>query len=144
MSQQKYVVPQFIDVENKIIGPITVRQFVVLMATAMVQFVTYKLTDFTLFVVLALIELGIGGMIAFAKINGQPFHYFLLNVLQTTRKPKLRVWDKRLTEAELRKIIKAPPPPPLKKKLIKERVEATKLSELSLIVNTGGVYNPEE
>lgn len=144
MSQQKYVVPQFIDVENKIIGPITVRQFVVLMATAMIQFVTYKLTDFTLFVVLAVIELGIGGMIAFAKINGQPFHYFLLNVLQTTRKPKLRVWDKRLTEAELRKIIKAPLPPPPKKKLIKERVEATKLSELSLIVNTGGVYNPEE
>lgn len=144
MSQQKYVVPQFIDVENKIIGPITVRQFVVLMATAMIQFVTYKLTDFTLFVVLAIIELGIGGMIAFAKINGQPFHYFLLNVLQTTRKPKLRVWDKRLTEAELRKIIKAPPPPPPEKKLIKERVEATKLSELSLIVNTGGVYNPEE
>ncbi|KKS92044.1 MAG: hypothetical protein UV69_C0039G0006, partial [Parcubacteria group bacterium GW2011_GWE2_43_12] len=28
---QQFVVPQFIDVEDKIIGPITVRQFIIIM-----------------------------------------------------------------------------------------------------------------
>lgn len=141
---QKYAVPQFIDTEDKIMGPITVRQFVILLFAAMLMFITFKLADFTLFVILALFEIIVAGIIAFTKINGQPFHYFILNVVQTTRRPKIRVWDKELTTAELQIILKAPPPPPPRKKIIKTAVATTKLSELSMIVNTGGVYNPED
>lgn len=145
----RFTVPQFIDVEDKIIGPITTRQFLILLIDAGLMFLTYKLITMTpgrfTYAILALIaEFGLGGIIAFLKINGQPFHYFLLNLVQTLSKPQLRIWDKTLNDAELREIITAPPPTPPPKRLIKERVATSKLSELTLIVNTGGVYNPDE
>jgi hypothetical protein len=145
----KFTVPQFIDVEDKIIGPITTRQFLILLATALLMFLTYKVITstpgrFTYAVIALIAEFGVGGIVAFLKINGQPFHYFLLNLFQTFRKPMLRVWDKSYTDAELKAIITEPPPPPPPKRLLKERVATSRLSELSLVVNTGGVYNPDE
>ncbi|MEA3249553.1 MAG: PrgI family protein [Patescibacteria group bacterium] len=145
----RFTVPQFIDVEDKIIGPITTRQFLILLVTAGIMFGTYKLITlkpgrFTYSIIAILFEFGFGGVLAFLKINGQPFHFFMLNLIQTLSKPQLRVWDKNLTDAELKEIITAPPPPPPKKRLIKERVATSRLSELTLVVNTGGVYNPDE
>lgn len=140
----KYVVPQFIDVEDKIIGPITARQFVILLVTALFAFISYKLFDFTLFVVVGLVEFAIGGIIAFLRINGQPFHFFMLNVVQTLRRPMLRPWDKELTPGEIRELAITPPPPPPSPRIRKEALVARKLSDLSLVVNTGGIYNPEE
>jgi len=140
----KYAVPQFIDVEDKILGPLTARQFLIMLTTIGIIFVTYKLADFLLFVILGLVEFGIGGIFAFFKVNGQAFHYFCLNLIQTTRRPAIRVWDKSLNEQELRELYRAAPPPPPKQKIYKEPLEATKLTELSLVVNTGGVYNPED
>ena len=139
----KYTVPQFIDVEDKILGPLTVRQFIILLIASGFVFVAYKLYDFTLFLVTGAFEFGVACIIAFLKINGQPFHYFVLNLIQTFKKPRLRVWDKELTDAELKKIIQTPPPPPPKERVLKRRVSSSKLSELTLVVNTGGVYNPE-
>jgi len=140
----KYVVPQFIDVEDKIVGPITTRQFVILLAMALMQFLAYKLFDFALFLVAAIALLMAGGTLAFFRVNGQPFHFFLLNLVQTSRRPGLRVWDKSLNDSELNFIIRKPPPTPPKKRIYKEALGTSKLNELSLIVNTGGVYNPEE
>ncbi len=141
---EQYVVPQFLDVEDKILGPLTVRQFLIMLVTAGIIFVTYKLADFGLFIILGLLFLAMGLIIAFFKVNGQPFHYFLLNLLQTFKRPQLRVWNKELTDLELRAYLKVPPPPPSKPKIAKAPLAATRLSELALIVNTGGVYRPEE
>lgn len=140
----RYTVPQFIDVEDKIMGPLTVRQFVILLLVALIMFVEYKTADFTLFLVMAILTFALGGTLAFFKVNGQPFHFFLLNLVQTFRKPRLRVWDKTLTTDELKRILTAPPPKPPKRRVVKTAVAATRLSELSMVVNTGGVYNPED
>jgi hypothetical protein len=139
----KFTVPQFIDVEDKIIGPITARQFIILMITALFMFVAYKLFDFALFIIVAVAEFAIGGTLAFFRVNGQPFHFFLLNLVQTFRRPQLRTWDKAYTDAELKGIISAPPPPPPPRRIVKERVATSRLSELSLTLNTGGVYDPD-
>lgn len=125
-------------------GPITTRQFVIMLFTAMVMFVEYKAADFTLFLLESILTFAFGGTLAFFRVNGQPFHFFLLNLVQTLRKPRTRVWDKELNTDELRRIIVEPPPPPPPKKVVKTAVASTRLSELSLVVNTGGVYNPEE
>lgn len=142
---ERFIVPQFIEVEAKIIGPITARQFVIMLATAFFIFLTYNLLDFVAFLVVGLIEFAIGGTLAFIRINGQPFHFFLLNATQTLRRPRVRVWNKNLTDAQLRAIMKSgeesPAPPP---KATKQPLTHDKLSELSLIVNTGGSYRPED
>lgn len=140
---QQFMVPQFIDVEDKIFGPITTRQFVILLGGGTLLFVEYKLLAFGVFAFVGLLTFACTGTLAFLRVNGQPFHFFLLNVLQTMRRPRLKVWDKTLTPQELREFLrivpeKAPPPPPRK-----EPMTATKLRELSLIVNTGGAYRPE-
>ncbi|HTM69016.1 MAG TPA: PrgI family protein [Candidatus Binatia bacterium] len=140
----RYVVPQFIDVEDKIIGPLTTRQFLILLVTTLIMFIEYKLADFGLFLLVGLTTFVIGGIFAFFRVNGQPFHFFLLNMIQTFRRPGLRIWNKEYTDGELMDIIKKPPPPPPPARIRKEPLAATKLTELSLVVNTGGVYNPED
>jgi hypothetical protein len=37
---------------------------------------------------------GLAGTFGFVKINGQPFHIFFVNFLQTMFRPPMRVWDK--------------------------------------------------
>src|SRR3990167_9730282 len=98
---QQFVVPQFIDIEDKIIGPITTRQFIITLVTGFFIFLSYRLSDFSLFIVLTVIWSLIGGSLAFIRINGRPFHFFLLNLVQTLRRPRLRIWNKRLTTIEV-------------------------------------------
>lgn len=139
-----FVVPQFIDVEDKIFGPITVRQFVVILFDFGLLFVFFKLFDFALFVLTGLPTLSLGFVVAFVKINGQPFHFFLLNLLQTLRRPKLKVWNKELTDTDLRALLAPPEVKPPSTTPRKPPPRASRLTELSLVVNTGGVYEPEE
>ena len=140
----KYTVPQFIDVEDKIMGPLTTRQFLIMLLDAGLIFLAYKLFDFGLFILVAIVEFIVAAILAFMRINGQPFHFFLLNMIQALKRPKLRVWNKDLTDDELRIIYKQEPPAPPKARIKKDPLAETKLTELSLIVNTGGVYNPED
>ena len=136
---RQFMVPQFIDVETKIIGPITVRQFILMVIMALIDFICYKIFTFTFFIFLAVLNLAFWGTMAFLRINGQPFHYFLLNLLQTLKKPRLRIWKKEYLEIKEEVKIKPPPPPPQKVPLT-----ASRLAELSLIVDTGGVYKGEK
>ena len=140
---QQFVVPQFIDVEDKIFGPITTRQFLILLGAGLVIFLAYKYADFALFVAVLVIVGGLALIFAFVKINGQVFHYFVLNSIQTLRKPSLRIWKKHYSKQELdylrREIIAAPAP----KEEVK-RIKAEHVRDLALLVNTGGFYRPEE
>lgn len=141
---QQFVVPQFIDVEDKVIGPITVRQFIIILVGAGLDFIAYKLSDFSLFIFWFVIISVLTFFIAFIKINGRPIHYFLLNVLQTNRKPKLRVWQRLFSSTDLKGYSqkeKQPLPPVIRSK---NRVRASRLAEMSLIVDTGGVYQGEK
>lgn len=142
---QQVTVPQFLDVEDKIMGPITIRQFIELLIGLGIIFIFYKIFDFSLFVLSGLLVFGITCLFAFAKINGQVFHLFLLNLIATLKNPKLKVWRKKLSIDEIKAALKNPTDQyvPLRIKS-KKSVSASKLSELSLIVDTGGVYMGEE
>ncbi len=141
---EKFIVPQFIDKEDKILGPITVRQFLIVLATVFIVFIAFKLLALPYFIFVAVIASGLGGTFGFLKVNGQPFHIFFINALQTFSRPALRVWDKTYTDAEIRAWIHVEISPPVKVTQKKERPESTRLRDLSLIVNTGGVYKPED
>lgn len=139
------MVPQFLDVESKIIGPITARQFLIMLAVLLIEFVIYRIF-LNLFFVLGLGTpvLGIGLLFAFAKVNGQPFHFIVLNVVQTFRKPNLRVWDKTLNDQDLRVFLEVVEEDPVVSPPKKVALERSRLNELTLVVNTGGVYVPDE
>ncbi|MDO8583770.1 MAG: PrgI family protein [bacterium] len=140
----KYVVPQFIDNEDKILGPITVRQFLICLAATLIVFIEYVVFHFWYFIVIALLTGGTACVFAFLKVNGQPFHIFFVNFLQSFTRPGLRVWNKDLTDAELRALIVEPTKVIVEATITKTPPSSTRLRDLTLTVNTGGVYNPDD
>lgn len=125
-------------------GPITVRQFVILMVAGLIGVICYKLFDFSLFLLIVIPMSATAMMFAFVKIHGQGLHLVVLNVVQTLRKPSLRVWNKWRTDGELKAKLRRkelPPPPP---SLLKQPLSGSRLRDLSLVVNTGGVYIPDD
>jgi len=139
---QQFLVPQFIDVEDKIIGPITTRQFVMLLVGILFTFVLYKLLAFAYFAVSGFLVLGVTAILAFARVNGRPIHFLLLNFLQTAKRPKMRVWNREMfvrnvqtVESAIQEVKKVD--------VFKESTSGSRLRDLSLIVNTGGVYRGE-
>src|SRR3989339_436353 len=113
---QQFTVPQFIDVEDKIIGPITTRQFLIMFA--------------------------VFGSLAFFKINGMAMHFFILNFLETLRKAPKRVWDhtrKKEWGKEIEDDIKIE----IKEIIPVKEFSGSRLGELSLIVDTRGMYRGE-
>ena len=137
---QQFTVPQFIDVEDKIIGPITARQFIIMFLGFILMAVCYKFFDFSLFIGSSVAIFAISGMFAFFKINGMPFHFFVLNFIQTSKKPKKRVWinkGENVIKESAKKTVKEYAP------ILKKHINASRLSELALIVDTSGVYRGE-
>ena len=144
----KFIVPQFIDNEDQILGPITVRQFLLMLVGTFVIFIAYTLlhaVNIYLFIFVTAVIVAFVAVFGFVKINGQPFHIFFVNFLQTSLRPNLRVWDKRPIDAELRSYMSLGLITTLPKvSNIKARPESSRLRDLTLVVNTGGVYRPDE
>ncbi|MBI2636768.1 MAG: PrgI family protein [Parcubacteria group bacterium] len=141
----QFVVPQFIDVEDKIIGPITTRQFIMGVVATLAVFLSYKLSDTALFVLEAILIVGAYVLVAFVKINGQPFYQFLLSVIRSLVRPMLRVWSKAGSRRERVSPRAEPPHAAVASRIVpKVRPRTRTLAELSLLVDTGGKYRPEE
>jgi len=143
-EQNQFVVPQFIDVEDKIFGPITTRQFIILLCAGLILFVSYKLADMVLFIFLLAIIGGFALVLAFVKINGQPFHLFILNIFQTMRRPSRRLWNKFYSKDELDTLRKMDKVDLVEKAKAITPLSYNRIRDLSLIVNTGGYYKPED
>ncbi len=139
---QQFVVPQFIDVEDKVIGPITTRQFIIMLAGFLIIAIFYKIFDFSLFVVSGLIVFTISGIFAFLKINGRPFHFFVLNLLQTLKRTRLRVWQHLMIGDNYG--VEESYSMPTVNLIQDKRYTTSRLAELSLIVDTKGAYQGEE
>ena len=139
---QQFTVPQFIDVEDKIIGPLTTRQFLILLLGAILIGLSYKFLKFTWFLGAGLTVFLISGIFAFLKINGMPFHFFVLNFVQTSKKPKKRIWnqrDKKMHDGEIK--VKKEEREIFPKKRV---VPTSRLTELSLMVDTRGAFHGEK
>lgn len=139
----QFTVPQFIDVEDKIFGPVTTRQFIILLVSGLVLFVVYKLSDIALFIFLTAVIGSLALILAFVKINGQAFHYFVLNIFQTLRRPSRRLWSKGYTANELKEIMRERVTPEVVAPQEVKHMSYNRLRDLTLLVNTGGYYKPE-
>jgi len=91
----KFNVPQFIEVEDKIIGPLTLKQFLYLAGGAGLLLVFWFFLKLTVFIIVA-IPVGLFcGVLAFYKVNGRPFISFLASLIKYSSKPRLYLWRKR-------------------------------------------------
>jgi hypothetical protein len=77
----KFQVPQFIDTETKLIGPLTLMQFLFVAGGVSMTAVAWIVLNGIVFGIVALVILGFFGALAFAKVDGQPMLNYLAYML---------------------------------------------------------------
>lgn len=90
----RFEVPQFIEVEDKIIGPFTWKQFIYLAGAVGFLVILYFLAPFIIFVIIG-VPIGVlSGFLTFHRINNRPFSAFLESVFSYATRSKLYLWRK--------------------------------------------------
>ncbi len=89
----QYPVPQFQDVEDKIIGPLTFKQFIYLLGGGGLSYVILQKVPGGLNLLLIAIVMGFSVALAFYKINRQPFINILEAAFYYSIKSKLYLWS---------------------------------------------------
>lgn len=96
MSQ--FEVPQFIDLESKIVGPLTLKQFGLIAAPSLVAFFLFFVLRLGFWIPIAVVLVGGGVVSAFIKINGRPLYAVGLLALKFIWKPKMFLWKRPAAE----------------------------------------------
>lgn len=91
----RYQVPQFIEVEDKIFGPLTLKQFIWLAGAGGLCLMFFTFLPFWLAVVLALPAGALGAGLAFYQINGRPLIVALEHAFMYLIGNKLYLWQQR-------------------------------------------------
>lgn len=89
-----FSVPQFIDVEDKIAGPLTWKQLLWVIGMGAVLLVLYKSFDTALFFIGAIPTVLLFATFAFYKPNGFPFSTFVFYAILFLFRPKVAVWER--------------------------------------------------
>ncbi len=114
----QFQIPQFIDVESKIVGPLTMTQFLYLAAAGGISFITFFLFQTFLWFLITAVSLAIAAALAFIKYNGQPLPKIIFYAFGFFWKPKLYIWKR---EAEER-ILEIPGMPAMPRKNVKDYI----------------------
>lgn len=87
--------PQFIDIEDKIFGPLTFKQFVYLLGGAGGSYVLWVLLPKTIALLFILPVAGLALALAFYKINNKSFMYVLESFFRFASGTRLYIWKPR-------------------------------------------------
>ncbi len=120
----QYKVPQNIDQEDKILGPLTFVQFIYVLVGGAVVLILFTILRFSIFFfLLALPIIILTAAMALIKVQDQPFSHFLLYFIVYLRQPKRRIWHEHMSNAaedpdfftqSTEEIFAPAPPKPLK------------------------------
>lgn len=90
----EYQVPQFIEVEDKIVGPLTLRQFIYLAGTGglCILFIAYLPLIFAILLSVPIVALG--AALSFYKVNGKSFIEMLEAGFNYYTGAKMFLWKK--------------------------------------------------
>lgn len=96
----RFQTPQFIGVEDKILGPLTLKQFIYLAgsagAVALLDFVFPRIIALTIGIPIVVF----GCMLAFYKYNGKPFVILVESAFEYLVGTKLFIWKKKEKKIE--------------------------------------------
>jgi len=108
----QYKVPQNIDLEDKVVGPFTMKQFGYMIVGFVLIYPLYKI--FAPYengtVIASVVAVPVGMlifMLVFIKINDRPFEFFLRNLFAYIFSSKRRIWQSGYIPTKV--IIKLPP-----------------------------------
>jgi hypothetical protein len=90
----RFQIPQFIEVEDTIFGPLSFKQFIYLIGGGGIAYVLYRFLPFFIAILFIVPVLGLAGALAFYQINGKPFIHTLEAAFYFFQKKKLYLWRK--------------------------------------------------
>lgn len=136
----EYQVPQFIEVEGKVVGPLTLKQFIYIAGAGGFCIVFFSYLPIMFALLLSAAMVGFAAALAFYKINNKP----LINVLQAGFGyyigPKLFLWKHEEPRTENKNA--APATTVMSPAKNAPRLTQGKLSELAWSLDIKG-QNPE-
>jgi len=91
----QFRVPQFIEIEDQIIGPLTIKQFLYLLAGVGILVILWFYLTLGAFLLIGLPISILVLALAFYKVNGQPFITIIGSFLKYITKPRLYLWRKK-------------------------------------------------
>src|SRR3989344_1408646 len=91
---QQFQVPQFIDIEDKIIGPLTLKQFFYLLIGFGIAAILFRIFKGIIAVILGLPIAALSVAFAFLKINSRPLPVLAKGFIAYIFRPRLYVWKK--------------------------------------------------
>jgi hypothetical protein len=132
----QYTVPQFIEREPKIVGPLTFKQFIFIGIAAGFCFFLYFTAPFGIFILSSMVIMGLGTALAFVKSGGRSLPFVLKNFFVYSVSPKIYLWRKK--EGLPPKIMVQKNIPELKneKSTVPSAVGKSRLNELSTKIGT--------
>ena len=98
-SIMQFQVPQFLDVEDKIVGPFTIKQFIYLAGGVGMGYMAYRFIPLIGFII-GLGMIALGWALGFYKYNGKPFVYIIEAAFLYAKKDRLYVWKRKERAAE--------------------------------------------
>jgi hypothetical protein len=90
-----FQVPQFIEIEDKLFGPLTFKQFIYLLGGGAIAFVAFKLLPQIIAILVAAPFVGFALALAFYKINDRPFINIVESWVAYKLGTKLYTWKRR-------------------------------------------------
>jgi len=94
-TYMRFEVPQFIEIEDKIFGPFTWRQFVYLAGGVGLALVLLFIAPFFIFVVVGVPVGGLAILLAFYPVNNRPFANFLESMVYFYKNSRVYHWHKK-------------------------------------------------
>jgi len=133
----RYQIPQFIEVEDKIIGPLTIKQFLYLAGGAGMSFIVYSFIPIfiSIFIILGIVGLSLA--LAFYKVNNKNFVEFLESMFLYYTKERLYIW-KKVPKEIVKKEEKEPDPV----QMYVPRLSDSKLKDLAWNLDINENLNP--
>lgn len=89
----QFQVPQFIEVEDKIFGPLTFKQFVYLFGGAGMSYLLFRVLPIFLSAPLIAAVMGLAVALSFATMNGRPFILAMEHAFYYLLRGKLYLWS---------------------------------------------------
>jgi len=90
----RFLVPQFIDIEDKIFGPLTIRQAVYVVGGGGVLFALYAQLGFYWALLIGGPIAAVALALAFLKVNNRPFYFMLYAFVTYAASRKLYLWKR--------------------------------------------------
>lgn len=90
----QFKVPQFLEIEDKIFGPFTFKEFVYLAGGAGICYMLFKLLGLLLGVIPILIVAGFSIALTFYHPNGKPFLNMVESAVKYVLQSKLYIWKR--------------------------------------------------